>query len=114
MAGIYLGVRLVTLRRSGRYQKHVEVTDLIYDLPAADANMRDRREDPDLSASALQKISDIVDRPVSLALNSMNRRAPGSVPVTPTEAAATATATAASANQAQAVSCVCHRLNALL
>ena len=35
------------------------------DLPAADANMQDRREDPDLSASALQKISsDIVARQV--------------------------------------------------
>ena len=74
------------------------------DLPAADANMQDRREDPDLSASALQKISsDIVARQVSLALNSMNRRAPGSVPVTPTEAATTATATTASASQAQTV-----------
>ena len=27
------------------------------DLPAADANMQDRREDPDLSASALHKLS---------------------------------------------------------
>ena len=40
------------------------------DLPAADA---DRREDSDLSASALQKIYDIVTRQVSLAMNSMNR-----------------------------------------
>ena len=73
------------------------------DLPAADANMQDRREDPDLSASALQKISDIVARQVSLALNSMNRRAPGPVHVTPTEVATTATATTASASQAQTV-----------
>ena len=73
------------------------------DLPAADANMQDRREDPDLSASALRKISDIVARQVSLALNSMNRRAPGPVHVTPTEAATTATATTASASQAQTV-----------
>ena len=73
------------------------------DLPAADANMQDRREDPDLSASALQKISDIVARQMSLALNSMNRRAPGPVHVTPTEAATTATATTASASQAQTV-----------
>ena len=72
-------------------------------MPAADANMQDRREDPDLSASALQKISDIVARQVSLALNSMNRRAPGPVHVTPTEVAATATATTASASQAQTV-----------
>ena len=70
------------------------------DLPAADADMQDRREDSDLSASALQKISDIVTRQVSLAMNSMNRRAPGPVPVTPTEAATTATA---SASQAQTV-----------
>ena len=73
------------------------------DLPAADANMQDRREDPDLSASALQKISDIVARQVSLALKSMNQRAPGPVHVTPTEAATTATATMASASQAQTV-----------
>ena len=73
------------------------------DLPAADANMQDRREDPDLSASALRTISDIVARQVSLALNSMNRRAPGPVHVTPTEVAATATATTASASQAQTV-----------
>ena len=73
------------------------------DLPAADADMQDRREDSDLSASALQKISDIVTRQVSLAMNSMNRRAPGLVPVTPTEAATTATATTASASQAQTV-----------
>ena len=53
------------------------------DLPAADADMLDRREDSDLSASALQKISDIVTRQVSLAMNSMNRRAPVPVPVTP-------------------------------
>ena len=53
------------------------------DLPAADADMQDRREDSDLSASALQKISDIVTRQVSLAMNSMNRRAPVPVPVTP-------------------------------
>ena len=46
------------------------------DLPAADADMQDRREDSDLSASALQKISDIVTRQVSLAMNS-TRRAPG-------------------------------------
>ena len=70
------------------------------DLPAADA---DRREDSDLSASALQKIYDIVTRQVSLAMNSMNRRAPGPVPVNPTEAATTATATTASASQAQTV-----------
>ena len=73
------------------------------DLPAADADMQDRREDSDLSASALQKISDIVARQVSLAMNSMNRRAPGPVPVAPTEAATTATATTASASQAQTV-----------
>ena len=49
------------------------------------------------------KISDIVARQVSLALNSMNRRAPGPVHVTPTEVATTATATTASASQAQTV-----------
>ena len=70
------------------------------DLPAADSDMQDRREDSDLSSSALQKISDIVARQVSLAMNSMNRRAPGPVPITPTEAATTATA---SASQAQTV-----------
>ena len=70
------------------------------DLPAADA---DRREDSDLSASALQKIYDIVIRQVSLAMNSMNRRAPGPVPATSTDAATTATATTASASQAQTV-----------
>ena len=70
------------------------------DLPAADADMQDRREDSDMSASVLQKIFDFFARQVSLAMNS-TRRAPGPVPVTPTEAATTATATTASASQAQ-------------
>ena len=67
--------------------------------------MQDRREDSDLSASVLQKISDIVDRQVSLAMNS-TRRAPGPVPVTPTEAATTAAATTASASQAAQTVCM--------
>ena len=71
------------------------------DFPAASADMQDR-DDSDLSASVLQKISDTVARQVSLAMNS-TQRAPGPVPVTPTEATTTATATKASASQAQTV-----------
>ena len=69
------------------------------DFPAASADMQGR-DDSDLSASVLQKISDIVARQVSLAMNS-TQRAP--VPVTLTEATTTATATKASASQAQTV-----------
>ena len=68
------------------------------DFPAASADTQDR-DDSDLSASVLQKISDIVARQVSLAMNS-TQRAPGSVPVTLTEPATTTTA---SASQAQTV-----------
>ena len=68
------------------------------DFPAAKADMQDR-DDSDLSASVLQKISDTVARQVSLAMNS-TQRAPGPVPVTLTEAAMTAMATA---SQAQTV-----------
>ena len=68
------------------------------DFPAANVDMQDW-DDSDLSASVLQKISDIVARQVSLAMNS-TLRAPGSVPVTLTEATTTATD---SASQAQTV-----------
>ena len=73
----------------------------VSDFPATNADMQDR-DDSNLSASVLQKISDTVARQVSLAMNS-TQRALGPVPVTPTEATTTATATKASASQAQTV-----------